>query len=51
LQRIRLFGIGQELSAFDADERAAVALDATVPSQFAKTFEVNGKEYAYDPDL
>lgn len=50
-ERIRLFGIGQELSAFDADERAAVALDATVPSQFAKTFEVNGKQYDYDPDL
>ena len=33
------------------DERAAVALESTVPSQFARTFEVNGKQYDYDPDL
>lgn len=49
-ERIRLFGIGQELSAFDTDERAAVAAEAAVPSgQFATTLVVNGKEY--DPDL
>ena len=51
-ERIRLFSIGQELSAFDTDERAAVAAEAAVPSgQFATTLMVNGKELEYDPDL
>ena len=50
-ERLRLFSAGQELSAFDADESAAVAAAVEVPSQFAKTLQVHDQHYKYDPEL
>ena len=42
-ERLRLVSAGQELAAFDEDERAAVAAAVEVPSQLAQTLIVDGK--------
>ena len=50
-EKLRLVSVGNELNAFDTDENAAMAASASVPSQFASTITVNGKQVEYDPDL